>query len=85
MRIIDYLRYNKQLVVQFQKIKKTTLPTFHLTDMCDHIMQVEGIGYPESQVRRHPNNTIMSLMYWQIEGLSVLLLPLTELKSLVKC
>lgn len=82
MKIIDYFRNNAQLVVQFQK---TTLPTFHLTDMCDHIMQVEGIGYPESQVRRHPNNTIMSLMYWQIEGLSVLLLPLTELKSLVKC
>lgn len=85
MKIIDYFRNNAQLVVQFQKIKETTLPTFHLTDMCDHIKHVEGIGYPESQVRRHPNNTIMSLMYWQIEGLSVLLLPLTELKSLVKC
>lgn len=52
------------LEYSFLNTKETTLPTYHLNDMCDHIKQVEGIGYPESQVRRHPNNTIMSLMYW---------------------
>lgn len=52
------------LEYSYLNTKETTLPTYHLTDMCDHIKQVEGIGYSESQVRRHPNNTIMSLMYW---------------------
>lgn len=80
MKMRGYSRNNTQLVVQYSKIKETILPTFHLTDICDHIKQVEGIGYTESLVRRHPNNTIIALMYWQIEGLSVLLLPLTELK-----
>lgn len=47
MRIIDYLRCNKQFVVQFFKNKGKNLLIYYLIDMCDYIKQVEGIGYFE--------------------------------------